>query len=136
LSKANVVFANEYSEPTEHSFSGPKRRLAKVQKNGRFIELGDREKPGAERAAKLIFVYYVPPKRCQAGIPPWGRLKKTEILALLRRHLVIGAKMALIQDAVGAFLARVVFWRSSQEKRLGVDRLTGGRPPMTISARR
>ena len=40
--------------------------------------------------------------------------------------------MALIQDAVVALLARVVFWRSSQGKRLGVDRLSGGRPPMTI----
>ena len=38
LNKPNVVFANEYSEPTEHTFRGPKRRLAKVQKNGRFIE--------------------------------------------------------------------------------------------------
>jgi hypothetical protein len=27
------------------------------------LHLGDREKPGAERAAKLIMVYYVPPKR-------------------------------------------------------------------------
>ncbi len=40
--------------------------------------------------------------------------------------------MALIQDAVVALLARVVFWRSSQGKRLGVDRLSGGSPPMTI----
>jgi hypothetical protein len=44
--------------------------------------------------------------------------------------------MAVIQGAVVALLARAVFWRSSQGKRLGVDRLTGGRPPMTISARR
>jgi rhamnose transport system substrate-binding protein len=37
--------------------------------------------PGAERAAKLILVYYVPPKRCQAGIPPWAPKQKQSSLA-------------------------------------------------------
>jgi hypothetical protein len=42
---------------------------------------GDREKPGAERAAKLIMVYYVPPKRCHGGIPPWTPKQKQSSLA-------------------------------------------------------
>src|SRR5258708_39679462 len=40
----------------------------------------DREKPGAERAAKLIMVYYVPPKRCHGGIPPWTPKQKQSSL--------------------------------------------------------
>jgi hypothetical protein len=47
---------------------------------GAYI-LGDREKPRAERAAKLILVYYVPPKRCQAGIPPCAPKQKRSSLA-------------------------------------------------------
>src|ERR1700730_11409612 len=43
--------------------------------------LRDREKPGAERAAKLILVYYVPPKRCHGGIPPWTPKQKQSSLA-------------------------------------------------------
>ena len=31
-------------------------------------KIGDREKPGATRVARLILVYYVPPNRCHAGI--------------------------------------------------------------------
>src|SRR5258708_19734963 len=42
---------------------------------------GDREKPGTERATKLILVYYVPPKRCHAGIPPWTPNQKQSSLA-------------------------------------------------------
>src|SRR5271166_1052665 len=42
---------------------------------------GDREKPGAERAAKLILVYYVPPKRCHAGSPPWTPKQKQSSIA-------------------------------------------------------
>jgi hypothetical protein len=34
----NFIFRNEYFEPIERTFSGPKRRLSKVQKNGRFVE--------------------------------------------------------------------------------------------------
>ena len=45
---------------------------------------------------------------------------------LLRFGSILGAKMALIQDAVVALLARAVFWRSSQGKRLDVGRLIGG----------
>ena len=43
--------------------------------------LGDREKPGAKRAAKLILVYYVPPKRCHAGSPPWTPKQKQSSIA-------------------------------------------------------
>jgi hypothetical protein len=39
LDKANIVFANEYSEPIADHFSAQKRCWPKVQKNGRFIEL-------------------------------------------------------------------------------------------------
>jgi hypothetical protein len=46
-----------------------------------LVIMGDREKPGAERAAKLIMVYYVPPKRCHGGIPPWTPKQKQSSLA-------------------------------------------------------
>ena len=36
---------------------------------------------GRERAAKLIMVYYVPPKRCHGGIPPWTPKQKQSSLA-------------------------------------------------------
>jgi hypothetical protein len=65
-----------------------------------------------------------------------GSIERSREKLLLRVGSILGAKMALIQDAVVALLARAVFWRSSQGKRLSVGHLTGGRPPMTISARR
>src|SRR5260370_30646666 len=36
---------------------------------------------GAERAAKLILVYYIPSKCSHAGIPPWTPKKKQSRLA-------------------------------------------------------
>ena len=70
---------------------------------------------------------------CGGGFPAHTKLA---LRIITRFHWLQSKGMAFIQDAVFALLARAVFWRSSQGKRLGVDRLTGGRPPMTISARR
>ena|SRR5271165_2195138 len=53
------------SRPTLHTRRTP-TRLAFAD------HMGDREKPGAERATKLILVYYVPPQTLSSWHPTLG----------------------------------------------------------------
>ena len=76
---------------TRAQATGAVARLVDIQKMGteegalfllrRAKYIRDREKPGAERAAKLILVYHVPTKRCQAGIPSCAPKQKQSSLA-------------------------------------------------------
>ncbi len=83
LARRSEQIENKAMEQTDARCRRASRSLAFADHMDRFVagERGDREKPGAERAAKLILVYYVPPKRCHGGIPRWAPKQKQSSLA-------------------------------------------------------
>src|SRR5260221_2514059 len=83
LARRSEQTENKAMEQTDARCRRDSRSLAFADHMDRFVagERGDREKPGAERAAKLILVYYVPPKRCHGGIPRWAPKQKQSSLA-------------------------------------------------------